>query len=172
MTRILIILLLNTFLTVHAAYADSKCLFPENINLSLQQTNSSFDEDPLNFCFGDFDNQKSNNAFRIDEYCDLINVKTQCREKFKKILKKNGCSYKNPPVVCDLESQIRKLGHAPEKFTCAYFSSNCYTIQNSQKDLCAAGFAAVSIPSNKNIKLCANRRTNPSIDSNPAKGKR
>lgn len=40
------------------------------------------------FCFGDFNAQNSNSAFRVDEYCDLNNVETQCREKFKDFPKK------------------------------------------------------------------------------------
>lgn len=102
--------------------------------------------------------------FRVDEYCDLDNAKTQCREKFKDFLKKNGCSYESQPIVCDLESQIKKLGHVPEKFTCAYASPNCYTVQNSRSYLCESGFTSTSIPGNNDIKLCANRRDSQGIE--------
>lgn len=174
MVRILMILVFNTFIGLNGAAADSRCLFPENIKLPMEQTSSSFEEDPFNYCFGDFASQKNNNAYRVDEFCDLNNADTHCREKFKNVLKKNGCTYTSQPVVCDLEFQIRKLDQAPLKFTCAYVSTNCYTILNSPKDLCAAGFTAASIPENESIKLCASHPTHKGArsPSKPKKGKR
>lgn len=172
--RVPIMFLLNTFLGLNSASADSNCLFPKNIKQPVEQKSSSFAEDPFNYCFGDFANQKVNKAFRVDEYCNLNNVETQCREKFKKVLKKNGCAYESQPVVCDLAFQIRKLGQAPLKFTCAYVSPNCYTIQNSSKDLCVPGFTAASIPGDNSIKLCASPVTHKVIRSRTKtkKGKR